>query len=292
MELFDSQFQKQLEYLALVSRRVFRGRLLAQQRTRELGAGLEFAEHRDYTPGEDFRYVDWNLYARHGELLIKRFQEEEDLHVYLLLDASRSMAGGAPAKFDYARQVAALLAYIALDDLNRVAVTAFAGEIVADFPLTRGKGHVLSLLRFLEQLEPAGAGTRMARCLEQFVRRGPRRGLALVLSDFYDPAGYQRALDLLRYRQFEPHLIQLHAPEDAAPRVLGDVRLEDVETGAARQVTVTETRLRTYRRVYAEFLEGLVRYSRRYGLGCTCTSTAVPFDVLLLRMMRSAGVLR
>jgi uncharacterized protein (DUF58 family) len=292
VELFDGEFLKKLEYLALVSRRVFRGRLLAQQRTRELGAGLEFAEHRDYTPGEDFRYVDWNLYARHGELLIKRFQEEEDLHVYLLLDGSRSMAGGAPAKFDYARQVAAALAYIALDDLNRVAVTVFAGEVVADFPLTRGKGHVLSLMRFLDQLEPAGATTQMARAVEQFVRRGQRSGLAVVISDFFDPAGYRRALDLLRYRQFEPHLIQLHAPEDAAPRVLGDVRLEDVETGAARQVTVTEARLRAYRRVYAEFLAGLVRYSRRYGLGCTCTPTTVPFDDLLLGMMRSAGVLR
>ncbi len=84
MALFDSDFLKKLEYLSLVSRRVFRGQLLAQRRTMQLGGGIEFADHREYTPGDDFRYLDWNVYARHGELLLKRFQEEEDLHVYLL----------------------------------------------------------------------------------------------------------------------------------------------------------------------------------------------------------------
>ena len=160
MPLFDSDFLKKLEYLSLVSRRVFRGSLLAQRRTMQLGGGIEFADHREYTPGDDFRYLDWNVYARHDELLLKRFQEEEDLHVYFLLDCSRSMAFGDPPKFDFARQVAAALAYIALADLDRVAVVAFAGDIVADFPLTRGKGRILSLLKFLEELTAAGRGHR------------------------------------------------------------------------------------------------------------------------------------
>src|SRR5918992_5978714 len=123
--LFDSDFLKKLEYLSLVSRRVFRGSILAQRRTMQLGGGIEFADHRQYAPGDDFRYLDWNVYARHGELLLKRFQEEEDLHVYFLLDCSRSMAYGEPSKFDLARQVTAALAYIALADLDRVAVAAF-----------------------------------------------------------------------------------------------------------------------------------------------------------------------
>ena len=100
MPLFDSDFLKKLEYLSLVSRRVFRGQLLAQRRTMQLGGGIEFADHREYTPGDDFRYLDWNVFARHDELLLKRFQEEEDLHVYILLDSSRSMAFGDPIKFD------------------------------------------------------------------------------------------------------------------------------------------------------------------------------------------------
>src|SRR4051794_13911336 len=152
--LFGSEFLQKLEYLSLVSRRVFRGQILAQRRTMQLGGGIEFADHRDYTPGDDFRNIDWNVYARHDELLLKRFQEEEDLHVYILLDSSKSMALGRPSKFDFARQVSAALAYIALADLDRVAVVGFAGEIVSDFPLTRGKSRILSLLKYLEGLQP------------------------------------------------------------------------------------------------------------------------------------------
>src|SRR3954452_599583 len=105
--LFDSEFLKKLEYLSLVSKRVFRGQILAQRRTMQMGGGIEFADHREYTPGDDFRYLDWNVFARHDELLLKRFQEEEDLHVYIFLDLSRSMNFGQPAKFDYARRVTA-----------------------------------------------------------------------------------------------------------------------------------------------------------------------------------------
>src|SRR5579864_5951084 len=163
MPLFGSDFLKKLEYLSLISRRVFRGSILAQRRTMQLGGGIEFADHREYTPGDDFRYLDWNVYARHDELLLKRFQEEEDLHVYIFLDASRSMAFGTPPKFDFARQVGAALAYIALADLDRVAIVAFANDILADFPLTRGKGRILSLLKFLEGLPPSGEDTSLER---------------------------------------------------------------------------------------------------------------------------------
>src|SRR5437764_411208 len=204
MPLFGSEFPRKLGYLSLVSRRVFRGQLLAQRRTMQLGGGIEFADHREYTPGDDFRYLDWNLYARHDELLLKRFQEEEDLHVYLLLDCSRSMGFGTPPKFDFARQVTAALAYIALADLDRVAVVAFSSDIVADFPLTRGKGRILALLKFLEELPAQGTDTDLARVATGFVHRDQRRGLAVVVSDLYDPHGFERGLDLLRHRKYEP----------------------------------------------------------------------------------------
>src|SRR5436309_6825231 len=150
MALFDSEFLKKLEYLSLISKRVFRGSLLAQRRTTHLGSGIEFADHREYCPGDDFRYLDWNLFARLDALLLKRFQEEEDLHVYFLLDCSRSMAFGAPPKFDFARQVTAALAYMALANLDRAGTVAVAGDIAADLPMTRGKGRLVALPGFLD----------------------------------------------------------------------------------------------------------------------------------------------
>jgi uncharacterized protein (DUF58 family) len=291
MALFDSDFLKKLEYLSLVSRRVFRGQLLAQRRTMQLGGGIEFADHREYTPGDDFRYIDWNVYARHDELLLKRFQEEEDLHVYVLIDCSKSMALGDPPKFDYVRRVGAALAYIALADLDRVGVIAFAGDVVADFPLTRGKARILSLLKFLENLEPQGKATDLARVAKSFVHRGQRRGLALVLSDLFDPNGFQHGLDLLRHHRYEPHVIQVYDRRDALPELKGDLELFDVETDTVRKVTVTERNLRQYRRIFADFLESVTRYCNAYGIGNTCSTTEIPFDELLLRMMRTAGAL-
>jgi uncharacterized protein (DUF58 family) len=287
--LFDSDFLKKLEYLSLISRRVFRGSILAQRRTMQLGGGIEFADHRQYTPGDDFRYLDWNVYARHGDLLLKRFQEEEDLHVYFLLDCSRSMDFGDPSKFDFARQITAALAYIALADLDRVAVVAFSDEIIADFPLTRGKARILSLMRFLEELKPQGTLTDLGRVATGFVHRTQRRGLAVVVSDLYDPSGYERGLDLLRHRRYEPHVMQIYDRTEAEPDLLGDLELFDVETQSAQKVTISERSLRRYREIFAAFQQSLAAYCRNYAINCTRTTTEIPFDELILRMMRTAG---
>ncbi len=287
--LFDGDFLKKLEYLSLISKRVFRGSLLAQRRTKQMGGGIEFADHREYAPGDDFRHLDWNIYARHGDLLLKRFQEEEDLHCYFLLDCSRSMAFGSPAKFDLARQVTAALAYIALSNLDRIGVIAYSQDIIGDFPLTRGKDRILSLLRFLEKLEPQGTDTNLGRITNSFVLRPQRRGLAVVVSDLFDPSGYEKGLDLLRHRTYEPHLIQIHDPAEAKPNLLGEIELVDIETDSIRKVTITERALRDYRRVFNDFQTGVAAYGKRYGLGCTQTTNDINFEDLILRMMRTAG---
>lgn len=286
---FDSEFMKKLEYLSLVSKRVFRGQLLAQRRTRQMGGGVEFADHRDYAFGDDLRYLDWNVFARLGSELIKRFEEEEDLHVYFFLDCSRSMLAGDPDKFDYARQIVAALAYIALADLDRVSVVAFADKIVDVFPLTRGKQRILTLLQFLENLDVVGEDTDLTRVVTDFIHRGQRTGLAVVVSDLFDPNGYQRGLELLRHRRYEPNVVQVHDAAEANPKVLGDLELIDQETGRVHNVTISESMLRRYRRTFADFLDSVKRYCTGHGLSCTISPTAVPFDQLVLRMMRESG---
>jgi uncharacterized protein (DUF58 family) len=292
MPLFDSDFLKKLEYLSLVSHRVFRGQLLAQRRTMQMGGGIEFADHRDYSPGDDLRYLDWNVYARLGETLLKRFQEEEDLHVYLFVDCSRSMDFGTPLKFDYARQVTAALAYIALADLDRISILAFADRLLDTLPLTRGKDRILSVLQFLERLECTGTETDLARATSEFVHRSQRTGLAIIVSDFYDPAGFQRGIDLLRHRRYEPNLIRMFDPAEAEPALLGDVELVDMETARHKKVTVTERNLRQYRTLFRNFHESIQKYCTGYGLGCSQTATELAFDDLILRMMREAGAVK
>jgi uncharacterized protein (DUF58 family) len=287
--LFPADFLTRLEYLSIVSKRVFRGRLLAQRRTMQLGSGIEFSDHREYAAGDDFRYLDWNVYARHGDLLLKRFEEEEDLHVYLMLDCSRSMGFGASAKFDLARQLVAALAYIALADLDRIAVFAFAGGTLAEFPMSRGKARIIPLMRFLEEQPTVGDDTNLATAVREMLQRSNRNGLAVVVSDLFDEHGFQPGLDQLRYRRFDAHVIQLHEPREADPALLGDVELVDVETSAARKVTVSEKNVRTYKQLFARHQTAVRDYCRNYGFGCVQSPSTVPFDEIILRMMRETG---
>jgi uncharacterized protein (DUF58 family) len=287
--LFPPDFLTRVEYLSIVSKRVFRGRLLAQKRTMQLGSGIEFSDHREYAAGDDFRYLDWNIYARHGDLLLKRFEEEQDLHVYLMLDCSRSMGFGSPPKFDLARQLVAALAYIALADLDRIAVFAFTKSTVAEFPLSRGKARILPLMRFLEELPSSGEDTNLATSVQDMLQRTRRNGLAVVVSDLFDEHGFQPGLDQLRYRRFDAHVIQLHDPREADPALLGDVELVDMETDATRKVTVSEKNIRTYKTLFTNHQTAVREYCRNYGFGCVQNNSTIRFDDLILRMMRETG---
>ena len=287
--LFPSDFLTRLEYLSIISKRVFRGSLLAQRRTVQMGSGIEFSDHREYSPGDDFRYLDWNVYARLGDLLLKRFQEEQDLNVYLMLDCSRSMGFGSPAKFDLARHLIAALAYIALADLDRINVLAFSNNIVEEFPLTRGKARILPLMKFLEKLEVTGWDTDLGKSTQGLIHRSGRPGMAVVISDLFDEKGFEQGLDQLRYRRFDGHIIQLHDPKERDPAMLGDVEMIDVETESQRKVTVTEKNVRRYKELFEQHQTSVREYCRNYAMGCTQAPGTVPFDDLVLKMMRQAG---
>lgn len=288
--LFPPDFLTRLEYLSIISKRVFRGQLLAQRRTTQMGSGIEFSEHREYAIGDDLRYLDWNIYARHGDLLLKRFQEEQDLHVYLMLDCSRSMSFGQPPKFYLARHLVAALAYIALADLDRIGIIAYADGIVAELPVTRGKARILPIMEFLGELHTTGTDTNLGKAVQELVHRGARTGLAVIVSDLFDEHGFQRGLDQFRYRRFDSHVIQLHDPREADPSFLGDAELVDVETNSIRKVTVTERNLKTYKQLFTEHQNAVRDYCHTYALGCTQSPSVVPFDDLIMRMMRQAGV--
>jgi uncharacterized protein (DUF58 family) len=288
--LFPPDFLTKLEYLSIMSKRVFRGSLLAQRRTMQLGSGIEFSDHREYTTGDDLRYLDWNVYARHGDLLLKRFQEEQDLHVYLMIDCSRSMGFGSPPKFDLARQLTAALAYIALADLDRIAVVAYANDIISEFPVTRGKARILALIKYLESLSTVGTDTNLSKAVQGLLHRGTRNGLVVVLSDLFDQNGFSRGFDQLRSRRFEAHVLQLHDPKEADPKLLGDAELEDVENGSIRMVTINERMLRRYKQLFTDHQTSVRDYCRRYGLSCTQSPSIVPFDQLMMTMMRSAAI--
>lgn len=286
--LFPPNFLTRLEYLSIVSRRVFRGSLLAQRRTMQRGSGIEFSEHREYSPGDDFRYLDWNVYARHGDLLLKRFQEEQDLHVYFLLDCSRSMGAGSPPKFDLARQIVAALAYIALADLDRVTVLSFSADIIDEFPLTRGKARIIPLMRFLEDQQLTGTSTSLQRTIQGLLHRTQQTGIVILVSDLFDEVGFEAGLDQLRYQGSDAHVVQLHAATEANPELLGDIELLDVEDKSLRKITVTEQNAKDYVRLFQNHQRDVQHYCHTHQFGCTQSAESMRFDDLVLAMMRES----
>lgn len=286
--LFDDNFLETLEYLHIIARKILSGQLKAERKSRKKGISIEFADHRPYSPGDDFRFIDWGVFFRTDQLFIKLFEEEEDLHVYILLDCSRSMAFGAPDKFIYARRLAAAIAYLGLASLDRVFVIPFSTDIppsAANTFRARGKGKVFSLLQFLENANAIGE-TNVSSYLQTFSARRQKRGLAIVISDLYDKAGITDGLNALVYQKFEPYVIQVVSPQEAAPELLGDVRLLDGESDRFRDVTLTERMLRNYREAFDGFCATTEKYCRSKQIGYMRCMTSLPFQDAVVHMLR------
>ncbi len=283
--LLDADFMAKLERLSLVARKAFPGQLKGEKRSTKRGVSVEFADFRNYTPGDDFRYVDWNVYGRLDKLFLKLFVEEEDLHVYLLLDASESMKFGSPSKADYAKKLAAALGYIALTNFDHLAVWSFSEGLAHAFRMTRGRAMAARLFEFIEAIKPGGA-TNITDALRNFVLRTKRSGIVFLVSDFFDPGGYREGLTALLGRGFEVNVIHLLAEDELHPDLAGDLKLVDAETREVREITVSGSLLAGYQRRLNDFCDELQSFCSARAMGYLRTSTSFPFDELVLQYLR------
>lgn len=293
-ELFDEAFLARLELLQVVARRVFRGRTRAERKSRKVGSGLEFADHREYSPGDDIRNLDWNVLMRLGQPLIRLFEEDEDLPIRIAVDVSASMQTAGGRKLRYAQQVAAALAYVGLANLDRVGLTAMSGKVHTTLPAVRGKGRIFRIFEFL-RTAPRGGPTDLRAACKRLAAESAQPGLTVVLSDFYDLDGAFDGLNLLRFRKHEPIAIQILDPVEARPEMTGlrgDVRLVDCEGGEGADVTLAPATLRAYAAAHERFCEALAQSCRSRGIPYFRAEIDTPFDELVLRLFRLGGLLR
>jgi len=288
-DILDDAFLTKIEQLRLVSRKVIQGRIRGERLTRKRGQSVEFADYRPYTVGDDLRFLDWNLYARLDRLFLKLFLEEEDLHVYLLVDTSASMGYGQPSKLAYARKVAAALAYIALANYDRVVLGAFGERQLETLGPLRGKHQVLRALQFLAGLGADG-GTVLAPVFKQFAVSHKRRGVVVIISDFLDKAGYEDALRYFMAANQDVFVLHVLAREEVDPALTGDLKLIDLEDADTAEVTVSVPLMKAYRRILEGFIGGLKDYVGRRGMNYLLAPTSVGFDVLILDYLRRRGL--
>lgn len=326
MPLLTPELLRRLEQLQLLAQRRSKSTARGERRSRSRGQSVEFADHRNYVAGDDLRYLDWNLFGRLDRLFLKLYEEERELPVRIFLDASESMTFGTPVKFDFARQVAAAIGYVALCGFDRVSVIVFpnaepgvrnaessrtAGQAGSELetrsskPETRSpelaaRGALRSVrgrkssLQFFQNLGQLTAGG--SADFNQSLRRGAlearQTGVAVVLSDFLDPAGYEAGLNALVGRGFQVDAVQILSPEELAPTAFGDLRLVDAESGTMQEVTFGKFRMKAYQQAVQNFCQRLREFCATRGVNYFMTGSDTPLEQLLLKQLRAAEVWR
>src|SRR5436305_11532520 len=310
MALLTPELLRRLEQFQLLAARRAKSSAKGERRSRARGQSVEFADYRNYVHGDDFRYLDWNLYGRLERLFLKLYGEERELPVRIFPAAREWMTFGEPRKFDFARQIAAAIGYVALSGFDRVSVIPFPNSpgvsrsnATSQQPVTtnhelaargalrsvRGKKSTMEFFQNLSALNAGGAAN-----LNESLRRGAlearQAGVAVVLSDFLDPAGYEAGLTALVGRGFQVDLVQILAPEEINPLTFGDLRLVDSETGGMQEVTFGRYRLRSYQQTVQNFLQRLREYCQGRGINFFTASSVMPLEELLLRQLRQAEV--
>ncbi len=286
----DTAFLAELEGLRVLARKVFRGQMRGERRSRNKGQSVEFVDFRPYMQGDDIRRIDWNLYGRLERFYIKLFEEEEDLRLYVLLDSSASMDYGSPNKFDHARKLAAALSYIVLANLETVSVSVFAGDYGVISTPTRGKGKVHPIMRKLNALTATG-DSMLSTAAARFAAHTRKSGLVCVISDFFTVEGIDAIAPLLGCgHQIE--LIQVLSPEEANPQLTGDLELIDKETGEGVEVSMGLPVMRRYHQRLAALQSELKSFALRSGGDYFLCNTATPLKEFILSTLRAGRLVR
>ncbi len=307
--LLDGEFLRKIDRLTLVSKRVRAGSLKGERRSTKRGTSVEFADYRDYTPGDDLRQVDWNIYARLERVFLKLFEEEEELTIHILLDCSRSMDWSGPSsdlltadgansndprlnKLLYAKQTAAALSYMALSAMDRVSMSAlFTGRTgqEARLPMMRGKNQTVRMIRFVENLN-SGPGGDLNTALRTYASTTRQPGLLFVISDLFAPGGCFEGLRALQGAGHEIALLHVLSPDEVNPSLRGDFKLIDSETGDSQEVSIDSNALELYHKEFTAWQNGLIDFCQRRGINYIQIETDTSFEDLVLHYMRRRGL--
>ncbi len=289
--LLSPELLTRLERMELVSRKIFRGRMKGERRSRRRGQSVEFADFRNYVPGDDLRFIDWNTYARLDRLFLKLFLEEEDLHFYALIDASASMGFGSPTKLHFASRVAAALGFIGLVRGDRVKIECLGRRSLGPAPVFRGRRDLWRMLGFLEALEP-GHNVPLAEAVRDFCVGNSGKGIVVLLSDLMDKGGFEAALRYLLAQQMDVFVIQVLSPEELDPELSGDLKLLDSEDGDEAEITVTPALVERYRQTLAAFVAAVRDYCIRRGMNSVMVRSDLAVEDLVAGYLSQRGLVR
>jgi uncharacterized protein (DUF58 family) len=284
--LTDRAFIRRLDSLYLLARKVLSGSLQADRTSTRRGTGVTFTDYAEYYFGADYRAIDWRVFARFGDLIIKLFEVEEDATIHIMLDRSRSMN----AKFPYALQLAAALGYIALNNLDRLAVHGLGETLTTILERSRGRTAVMPLLNNLEACQTLGGDSKFNGTCRLFQAQNTRRSVVIVISDFLFPDGFDEGLSYLQWHNHDIYCLQVQSDEDTRCDWKGDVELECVETAQRHRLTITAREAQLYEQAVADWNQKLKRSCASRGIGLAATTPEISFDRVIQDILRRGGL--
>jgi uncharacterized protein (DUF58 family) len=284
----DEDFLRKLERVKILTQKGIKGPTKGEHNSWRSGASLEFLDYRKYQVGDDFRYVDWNVYGRLDKLFLKLFRAEEELSIHILLDMSLSMGSGNPPKEIYAKKIIAALAYIGLANLDRVGVTSFNDSLGESQSPRKGRQVYKSILHYLLSIQPGK--TDFNSCLTDYASTCKRPGIAIILSDLLDQKGFEKGLEALQYRKFDITLLQVLDHEELFPSLRGYIVLNEVETHETKKITLDGALLTLYREKVQGFLENIKGFCIESGIDYYLSDTSIPFEDFLLEYLAKGMV--
>lgn len=283
-QLFDSEFLKKLQQLAISSKLIMADGAAGNRKSRSRGSSVEFSDYREYAEGDDFRRVDWNAYGRFEKLFIKLFMEEREARVHILLDTSKSMDWGEPNKSFASRRLAAALGYISLANYDSVSLAALSNRTEKVKLPVRGKNSFTQVLDFLENLQYNSSTNLTSALREMNMKSG--RGISILISDLFSAGDLLDVIKYLQLRKQEVYICHVLSPQEINPEINDSLRLIDIETGEAMEVTSSQLLMKTYRKVYNDFISGIERLCFKRGVEYMLMDSSMPIELMIKEVVQ------
>ena len=289
-ELLEPAFCARLDSLDVLSRKILRGKLHGERRSKRRGQSVEFADHRPYVAGDDLRFVDWNIYGRLEQLFLKLFLEEQDLTIHIVIDVSASSSLGEPAKELFIKKLTAALGYVSLVNNNRLTISSFSDGMKGQLKNMRGRNYIGDMAEFLLTADCKGPSHFDSSCRQLMAGR-IGSGIMIVLSDFLFKEGFDTGLRRLISRQYDLYVIQVLSSQELAPELTGDLKLVDIEDADTAEITISTALLKYYKRNLTAYCNELKDFCTRRGSAYILANSADSVETLTLNYLRRIRLL-
>lgn len=282
--ILDSDFLKFLETMKIVLKLNYNSDYTGERVSKQRGSGMDFKDYRHYEIGDDYRYIDWNLYSRLEQLYLKEFIEEKGSTIFLMIDNSESMSIGSPGKLKKAVQIAAALGYIGLIQLDRVGVAFFSDKLNSVSRLIKGKNQVHNLFSILEGVETIGK-TNICNSISSFVHSHKKPGLLVLISDFITTEDFFQGIKMLKIQGWKVLLIHILAEEDINPHLTENLNLLDVETNEKKEIYIDEELLANYQKNVEEYYNYIDNSVKEFALTYLRTDTGRELKEIICQLL-------